>query len=79
MPEYTPDEMKDWIKRGGKLAEQIETLIKLQPKDTVTMGVVIQATAHLFATRATDRDHAQKLAQDVSAAIFALFDMRIEK
>ena len=73
---YTQEETKAFIQRGVALAQKFNTVIALEPKDTITMGIVITACGELFASRAIDAAHAEKMGRDLASSVTALFNMR---
>lgn len=73
---YSPEEVQKFIDRGVALAKKFELVIGMEPKDTVTFGDMITACAYLFASRATDQAHAEKLAKDLAVSVMSLYGMR---
>ena len=76
---YTPAEMQEITEKGIALGKELDYLLLTKPKGSVTIGMVITATAYLFAMRATDKTQVAAYAKDIAVAINALHDQKVAK
>lgn len=74
MPEYTAEETKKFLEDGLALGKMFSAVIAAQ--GNTTFATVIMACASLFAERAADKEHAEKLAKDLAGSVMSLYQLR---